>query len=616
MKHWLGSVLVLTLLLCGCTQTQEPTAPTDMTLRSQDTTDPSTPAQTQGPAEPTEPVTPGLWQFPLEETGFYGMGQLGENLLLARNDQGTGELWLLSGTTLEVVKTVRLAEGLVPEWEQLQITEMGVGFYDDASHMMVFWNEDLQELARVSIPEEILGKAWLSPDWRKSYFCTAEGIHIMDMQTHIEALLKQNPNEEQMLTGVLAEGTILRYSLRNAAGEQQTYLVDASTGMRVEESLALDALTTWEDSYYLPMEDGPVRMLLFGTQTAQKLLWPRAEDAEIYPVPGSNGVVTGIPAEEGSCLEYYDLESGRCTASVTLTDTRLLAFLANGSGSIWCLAGNEEGESLFLWELSQTPTADDNVYVTPYFTADNPDRAGLAVLQQELNELGEKYGITVLLWQEAAASNPWDYTFEGEYLTQVYRKYLPALQKALDSLPEGFLQKTTGNDTRRLTVALVRSIHDIADEEDRREITGIQYWQEDTPWMALVLGEDIERSFYHQVGLLIDTQVLMRSKAYDLWNRRTPPGFAYDNDYIKNLDRQDTQYLEAGKRYFIDMFSMSYAKEDRTTVFEYACMPGNEEIFAEPILQGKIQQICIGIREAFGLTNADITLLWEQYLTG
>ena len=615
MKHWLGLVLVLILLLCGCNLAQDPTTPTDLTQPSKGTTDPSEPTGTQDPTEPEE-----LHMKRFTVTGFYGMGYLGNRILLARNDQGTGELCLLNPTTMEVEKTVRLTEGLVPEWEELQITDMGVGFYDEASCMMLFWNTELQELARVSLPEGVLGKAWLSPDWKKSYFCTDQGIHAMDMQTHIEVLLKENPGQEQRITGVLAQGTILRYSILQTTGEQQTYLVDTATGMRVEESASLDALTTWKDSYYLPLMEGSLRKLLFGTQTAQKLLWPRVEDAEVHPLLAVGGAVTETPVENGVCLEYYDLESGRRTSSVTVKSGRVLALLPEADGNIWCLAGNEVQEALALLDLSQLSeldAEDDQVYVTPYFTADNPDRVGLALLQQELKKLGDQYGITILLWKDAVANNPWEYTFEGEYFPQVYQEYLPALEKALAAFPEGFLQKTTGNETRKLTVSLVRSIHDIADVSGRREISGIQYWLgEEKPCIALVLGEDLERSFYHQVGLLVDSQVLMRSKAYEVWNRRTPPGFSYDNDYIKNLDRTDTRYTLPGDgRYFINMFSMSYAKEDRATVFEYACAAGSEEVFSSPIIQGKLQQICIGIREAFGLQNVTTPLPWEQYIT-
>ena len=50
MKHWLGVVLVLILLLCGCTPEQEPTNPTDLILPSQSTTEPPASKETQTPS--------------------------------------------------------------------------------------------------------------------------------------------------------------------------------------------------------------------------------------------------------------------------------------------------------------------------------------------------------------------------------------------------------------------------------------------------------------------------------------------------------------------------------------------------------------------------------------
>ena len=48
---------------------------------------------------------------------------------------------------------------------------------------------------------------------------------------------------------------------------------------------------------------------------------------------------------------------------------------------------------------------------------------------------------------------------------------------------------------------------------------------------------------------------------------------------------------------------------------EYACNPGNRDFFASEIMQKKLQTLCLGIREAFGLENYDQPLLWEQYLS-
>ena len=89
----------------------------------------------------------------------------------------------------------------------------------------------------------------------------------------------------------------------------------------------------------------------------------------------------------------------------------------------------------------------------------------------------------------------------------------------------------------------------------------------------------------------------------------------YDDSYITNQSRTDTTYLEGGNKYFIDLFSMSFAKEDRATIFEYACMPGNEDCFKTWAMQQKLKKICNGIREAYGLKKVETKFLWEQYIT-
>ena len=59
---------------------------------------------------------------------------------------------------------------------------------------------------------------------------------------------------------------------------------------------------------------------------------------------------------------------------------------------------------------------------------------------------------------------------------------------------------------------------------------------------------------------------------------------------------------------------MSYPKEDRARMMEYAMTPGNESCFETETMQKKLRQLCIGIREAMELEDAADAFLWEQYL--
>ena len=58
---------------------------------------------------------------------------------------------------------------------------------------------------------------------------------------------------------------------------------------------------------------------------------------------------------------------------------------------------------------------------------------------------------------------------------------------------------------------------------------------------------------------------------------------------------------------------MSFPREDRARILEYAMTPGNEAVFASETMQRKLATLCQGIRQAFDL-EADQICLWEQYL--
>ena len=59
---------------------------------------------------------------------------------------------------------------------------------------------------------------------------------------------------------------------------------------------------------------------------------------------------------------------------------------------------------------------------------------------------------------------------------------------------------------------------------------------------------------------------------------------------------------------------MSYPKEDRARIMEYAMTSGNAILFESRTMQAKLLTLCQGIRDAFGLKKSPETFLWEQYL--
>lgn len=604
MVRCLGVLLALALLLCGCTgeKTELPDDTTKTTISAQDIT--STSLDSQG--DNTEQTA--VKSYPLDGIGYYDCFMFDDELVLLRQVSGEGFFSLYHGG-----KTVALGQGVEPTLEQIQITEQGIGYFDSKNKAMVFLNTDLVEIGRMYLPEELEGNAWLSPDWKMVYYCTASGICAMDLQTGISRLLKEQTALHQEITGGFGNGTVLRHELEVTEGKKQIHLVDAGSGMALQEGEHLSELVTKEERYFLPQNPQGVRQLRFGTGETHQVLWPAEAAAQPYMLFENNAVVMAQNSENRTDLSYYDLETGKRTGSITMTNvTEVWGLCADGQEGLWLFGKSADGtEKLYHWNAQMSPANDDAVYTAPWYTLEAPDAEGLAQSVKKATILSSKFGISILTWEDAAAAAPADHVFTAEHSAQIYDFYLPKLEKLLSAIPKGFFAQTSGE---KLQFALVNKISGEPSWGGMPQSDVLQFWNDDVPVIALVLNEDLERSFYHGVYHLMETQILSKTTALYEWNKLNPSGFNYDNNYATNLGRGDSTYIDGEKRYFIDLFSMSYAKEDRARIFEYACMPGNEELFKSSVLQTKLQRICKGIRTAFGLSKEEDAFLWEQYL--
>jgi len=130
--------------------------------------------------------------------------------------------------------------------------------------------------------------------------------------------------------------------------------------------------------------------------------------------------------------------------------------------------------------------------------------------------------------------------------------------------------------------------------------------------VVIAVGKYSEQALYHELYHVMETHILTESTALDQWNSLNPPGFTYDNGY--HSDRDSGIYLQGDSRAFVDTYSMSFPKEDRARILEYAMLPDNRDLFSSEIMQEKLTAICRGIREAYRLKEYEKPLLWEQYL--
>lgn len=601
--------LLLSLLLCGCAAQN----PLPDATESAFSTAPL-PAASTAAEEPVflEKLSDeGALSRYACHSDVRGILTMDDGLLLFSGEEAAS-LILLEPETLQPLGRFDTGIPLRRENASVQLLDSGLSYFDPAAMETVVLDNRLREVRRIEAPEEMPGMPLLSQNSRTLYYCTASAIRALDLDTGISRILKEASYPVQGVSGLLLEDTVLQVSITEADGTWRTLFLSTGTGQLLHSAEGNILPQTSGRSFFL---QDPSSSLFFGTaESGTMVLEPLHRDAGCWYLPKGNRAVSCGLTETGTILEVYSLDTGRRTAELSIESFLFPEQLAEASdGSIWFLVPGEDGRILLRWDVASSPVQDDSLYISPCYTRENPDYEGLAACSLYAQELSAKYGLDILVYKDAAAAEPWDYHLEYEYQANVLQWELEALDQRLGHFPKGFLH-TLRQKFTALKICIVRSAVGSPESGSLEAVNGIQFMDGFDAYIVLSTSYDTEYALYHELSHLMETVVLTESVAYDRWDRLNPEGFAYDNDYQANLNRDGTPWLQPGREYFIDTYSMSYPKEDRARLFEYAMTAGHGELFQSPNLQRKLQQLCIGIREAFGLEDAAEAFLWEQYL--
>lgn len=593
--------LLLPLLLAGCSSPSVVT-----TAPSTAATAPEPPGLYAPESELEQSTSGAVRYFPLDDNTYSRILPMGDDLLLLSRDNT--RLTLVTGTNL----VPAVEKELTFHVQHIQTSSRGVAYLDEQSRSMVFLSTTLRETSRLQLPEDLIGKPWLTADWKALYYCTTSGLQRLNLDSGISQLVTAQKSKTQSVTGIYLNDSVIRCEIAASNGMTLTRMISTANGEILWDGANLCEIYSAGQNWFARVDRGSVEELLFNRGDVVGNLWLEDDFSGILSLPEQNAVLTYQETAWGNCLYYYDLVTGHCAASVRVNGIRNIHGVcpdASGNG-IWLLAQNvAPGTDVIChWTPKSSPTTDNTDYTQPHYTRSDPDEQGLQTLQEQLHAFQNSNGISLLIG-EAVSALPEGLSVETEYLVPAYEEYLPLLKRLIRQFPKGFFEKAAQRTPSGLVhIGLVRSF-----EGQVSELPVLHFRGDGDIWIVLALDDALEQNFYHSVSHIIETHLLSVSAVLYDWDALNPQGFSYDNDYKKNLDRDETLYLQGAGRSFVDTFSMSFEREDRARILEFACMPGNEDLFRCDILQQKLRLLCAGIRDAFALKGD--TYLWEQYLT-
>jgi len=620
MKRLTVLILAVLLLLCSCAAQPEPVATTPP-VESIPVTEPVSIYDADSKIE-TE-TDGAIKAYPLNLSDAVAMIPVGSDFLLFSGENTT--LTKFTGETLRVCDTAALDCSVSPSDPAVQVSEQGITYYDSRENAVIFLDPQLKEVKRFTLPENRCGVPALSADCRELYYCTSDALRCIDLETKLDRLVKEMYFSVQTPAALHCDDTVIVCDTIDENGNRSQLYIRTATGELLYEDWNRIELQTRNSSYFAQYKDGIYTELLIGdSEQGPTLLTPHTYGSDAFPLLENGGVVLATKDALSSTmqLDYYDLRSGTRTNSITLDGQENVRDFhgADDSPYVWFLRYDPQYECdvLYCWDLAKSAISDGRKCFSARYTAEKPDYDGLFSCREIADELSSKYGVQVLLWRDATAYQPWDYTLVPEYQVPVIREKLKELEQFLSMYPEGFLEKCAEKTTSgRIQICLVRSIlgNDTADGS-LEEAVGLQYWDQNRNTylcLSVKLGR-LSQNACHEMSHIIDSRVLTLCKAYDDWNKLNPAGFQYSYGYTANQGQDAIQWTQGATRAFIDTYSMTYPKEDRARIMEYAMMDGNEAYFESEAMQKKLRQLCLGIREAFDLKKSVEVFRWEQYL--
>lgn len=557
MKRLLVLMLAV-LVLAGCTgDPVQTTAGTETAATQEPTVGTSAPAP-YDPASSVELQTGGaVLAYPLDQ-GCLDVALLGGELLVCYD---TGVAY-----TMSITEQCWSDSAVIEDLTVLQTTESGVWYYVESSRTVVLLTLDLQTVRQIALPEEILGAPAVSNDMKTVFYCTEEGIRAMDTESGIARLLRQ----QRGFQGI--EGTCFNGEMLLCRTEAGTAFIMAASGVQVDTDEGISYVDTYQERFFLLRDGGEGSEYLFGERNGDQKVFHAPEDGQtVVSALALGGVLTVLEQDGQATLEYYDLDSGLRTASVTLDNvSKVRSFVVDAAnGCVWFLVDAEQyaETTLLCWTPGKSAVQDDTVFTSPRYTAASPDLTGLEDCKLRAQAISDAYGLDILVWTDGVRA-PWT-DAEPEYRVAPIQDSLVTLETLLVRFPEGMLRQIgTICDNGTITVSLVAELG---------SQPGQQAWVGGSAYIALEIGGDMESALYSTLYKVMDTYVLDNSSMLDEWGGTAPV-------------------------------------EERADLFVKAMSQGMEEYFQTKSVQSDLKILCNAIRDAFGMKKYEGTLPWEQYL--
>lgn len=615
MKRIIPILLVLVLLLSACAS-----LPTDESSSVPDSSgsDASVP---EAPFEPTkqntlldnkEPYSDSLWYLPnatVEGMTYPTLKAFGENLLLTSLDYGNMEdirahLVLISGQDGQVLNeiTIPVAEAATP-----QILGNTLAICNNVAGTITLLDAQLNTTSEFTLPANT-ASWYLGTDLDTVFeFSYTDGGQVWSISRGEK--LSELPISEVSPSNSASNEDIMLSCLNRDTLRQSILSLNLGTGSLVSLPFPgrYDAVSR-SGSLWLASSYEKPDVYYFGSDASPKVL--TVEDGTLS-FCGDRLLRTGY----NSSLTLYDSDLSfisRCDFSGLYLSNIL--WQENLGGYLLLMIDTSDQIRLYFWDTS-TGMSGDPLPSQP-FSDESSLPAGTSAdadLYERAQEISERYGLQIRIADQCETEFSY---FSAYQITDrdLISSGLDLLERALEEYPENFFEQLSYGQYPPVTIQFVAGL------------TATNGFGGDSAYTAFTQNTSIVvdlyscgiPTFHHEFSHIIDSRLAFdaehRSDALfsvEHWLELQPEDFSYTGTYDYPHENVQSDWYS----YFIDVYAMTNATEDRARVFEYALDPEALVYKQSAGLRQKLQYYSDCIRDSFDTTGWPETTAWEKPLT-
>lgn len=527
------------------------------------------------------------------------------------------------------------------------VTDYGVVFLDIANAEIVTFDENLNEISKTDLDEELVyaenvgyaNTVLLRQYGTKDVTCvTVNSQNSVDVKNYT---VQVDDPDRLVLDGVTDDKKVIAIYYSQDYTSESYMLVDLENNTNDNLNVSENSYVSNTENAYVSVNSSLNEVDVFPKEdTNIRRSFNYKSGLDYYCADENNAYFwwdnynyTDQSEQNSVGITVYSLENGKPKATFTqyVEDFGYFNWVC-AFGDKYLVCVNCDNETFtYIWSPKQTEITQGSC---GGILGENPTTQNEEIIER----IQTKYGINIYTKNEAVKYF-YGYAVVSENNDSRINNALVEIEKFLQKVPDKMTEEmVTAGNYNGFNVCLTGRIVPDTEGDSINDAAAFCTIKDNSHYIVMdvtmpQIGQSFSHEFMHAIENSMSSMAVYKNAdldVFDDWFYLNPVDFYYaygytDGDGNTMFGENYQQYLgsfyndgdDLENIYFVDGYSTNYPNEDRARIFENLATYTSDTLpafFKSEHIKLKAEYLCACIREAFDCITDDATLFWEQSL--